>query len=102
MKAYIAKDDYRSATDLLEDYFKNQGNEKSKLIDEIIEHNFYFPDLGEDITSSSWSYCHKIVGIMAKDGKREFFNSFADKQIKEHSDDPTLIDRFTYLKNKMC
>lgn len=98
----INKEDYQSATDLLEDYFKNQGNEKSKLIDEIIDHDFYFPDLSDDITTYSWDYCHKIVEIMAKCGKREFFNSFADKQIKEHSDDPTLVDRFTYLRNKRC
>ncbi len=102
LKAYIDKDDYRSATDLLEDYFKNPGNEKSKLIDEIIDHDFYFPDLSDDITAYSWDYCHKIVEIMTKCGKSEVFNSFADKQIKEHSDDPTLVDRFTYLKNKVC
>ena len=100
--AHIDKEDYKLATDLLVDYFKKQGNEKSKLIDEIIEHDFYFPDLSDDITTYSWDYCHKIVEIMAKCGKREFFNSFADKQIKEHSDDPTLVDRFTYLRNKIC
>lgn len=98
LKVYIDKDDYESATDLLEEYFHNQGNGKSKLIDEIIEHDFYFPDLGDDITSSSWSYCNKIVEIMSKYGKKEFFDSFADKQLKEHSDDPTLVGRFTYLK----
>ena len=102
LKAYIDKDDYRSATYLLEEYFKNQGNGKSKLIDEIIDHDFYFPDLSDDITAYSWDYCHKIVELMSKYGKSEVFNSFADKQIKEHSDDPTLVDRFTFLKNKVC
>lgn len=101
LKAYIDKDDYRSATDLLEDYFKNPGNEKSKLIDEIIEHDFYFPNLSNTITPSSWDYCHKIVEIMTNYRKREVFNSFADKQLKEHSDDPTLVGRFTSLKNYM-
>lgn len=98
LKVFIDKDDYGSATDLLAEYFDNQGNGKSKLIDEIIEHDFYFPDLGDDITSSSWSYCHKIVEIMSKYGKREFFDSFADKQLNEHSDDSTLVGRYTYLK----
>ena len=98
LKVYIDKDDYESATDLLEEYFKNQGNGKSKLIDEIIGNDFYFPDLSDDITSSSWSYCNKIVEIMSKYGKKEFFDSFADKQLKEHSDDTTLVGRFTYLK----
>lgn len=98
LKVFIDKDDYGSATDLLAEYFDNQGNGKSKLIDEIIENNFYFPDLGDDITSSSWDYCHKIVEIVTKCGKREVFNSFADKQLNEHSDDSTLVGRYTYLK----
>lgn len=98
LKVFIDKDDYGSATDLLAEYFDNQGNGKSKLIDEIIEHDFYFPDLGDDITSSSWSYCNKIVEIMSRYGKRESFDSFADKQLKEHSDDSTLVGRFTSLK----
>lgn len=66
LKVYIGTDDYGSAIDLLEEYFKKQRNGKSKLIDEIIDHDFYFPDLSDDITSASLDYCHKIVEIMTK------------------------------------
>lgn len=83
LKVYIGTDDYGSAIDLLEEYFKNQGNGKSKLIDEIINHDFYFPDLSDDITSASLDYCHKKVeirtklkiGCIRKDGKNRPMNS---------------------------
>ncbi len=76
------------------DVNKFTQDEREEISECLIEHDFYFPDLGEDITASMWLYCHEMGKIISFLKLEEKFFDFAKKTCSSNKENNSLIDRY--------
>lgn len=108
MKANLENIDKETIKKLYENknYFKHREElEKHDLtnqpLDEdsfqyIVDNDFLFPDLADDLEYDSWSYCHYIVSLCIKRKRTsELYNYFKKTLDENHS--KCLVDRIVAL-----
>ncbi len=90
---------------ILEIIRKYQGQMKSlstKVFKLLEENKYYLPDLSDNISSSSWNYCHDICSLMLRlnPDKISNFYSVLDEQAIKNPSSKCLKERLEALKAK--
>ncbi len=89
----IKNEDYHSAVTLIER--ARYSEMESKISEEMVTNNFYFPDFSGNISQDVWSYCHQITKIFGFQYKDEFVNLF--KTLYKRNPTKSLLERVSIL-----
>ncbi len=99
MEKASSENDYTYLANILYEIEHNDIDKKDELIQYIIDHQFFFPKIDDDINWAIWTYCTQVAHFFNLSSKyKKTFSEYLDSLINPDFENKSLSDRVETLK----